>query len=78
VFFTIAYYAPVYFQVLGSSATLAGIKTIPLSLGSALVAIITGLIIVKSGDYRMVMWFGLVVMTLGCGLMVMLDYNTSV
>lgn len=77
VFFTVAYYAPFYFQVLGASPTLAGIKVIPLSLGSSLMAIVTGLIVVKTGDYRVVMWAGLAVMTLGFGLMIQLDYNTS-
>jgi len=77
VFFTVAYYAPVYFQVLGASPTLAGIKVIPLSLASSLVAIVSGLIVVKTGDYRMVMWVGLAVMTLGFGLMIQLDYNSS-
>jgi len=78
VFFTAAYYTPVYFQVLGSSATLAGIKVMPLSLGSSLTAIVSGLIVVKTGGYRLVMWIGLAIMTLGFGLLIMLDYNTSV
>jgi len=57
---------------------MAGIKVIPMSLGSSIQAIIAGLIVVKTGGYRLVTWFGLAVMTLGFGLMIMLDYNTSV
>ncbi|KZS98567.1 MFS general substrate transporter [Sistotremastrum niveocremeum HHB9708] len=77
VFFAAAYYAPVYFQVLGSSATLAGIKVMPLSLGSALVAIIAGIIVAKTGEYRPVLWFGYAIMTLGFGIMTMIDSTTS-
>src|ERR1700749_2724406 len=77
VFFTVAYYAPVYFQILRSSATDAGIKVMSLSLSSSLFAIISGLVVVKTGGYRLTIWFGLAVMTLGFGLMIMLDYDTG-
>jgi MFS family permease len=51
-FFCAAYYIPVYFQVLGSSATLAGVQQMPFSLGSSLVAVASGLIVVKmSSDW---------------------------
>lgn len=64
-FFCAAYYIPVYFQVLGASATLAGVKQIPFSLGSALVAILSGQILAKTGRYRPILWTGWVIMTVG-------------
>ena len=64
-FFAASYYVPLYFQILGSSATGAGVRQLPLSLGSSLFAIISGLVVAKSGRYRPVMWVGWVIMTLG-------------
>ncbi|KAH7107653.1 MFS amino acid permease [Auriculariales sp. MPI-PUGE-AT-0066] len=78
VYFGVTYYTPVYFQVLGASATKAGAQTIPFSCGGALVAIISGLVIVKTGSYRPVIFFGWFVMLLGQGLLILYDENTSV
>ena len=64
-FFAASYYVPLYFQILGSSATGAGLKQLPLSLGSSAFGILSGLIVAKSGRYRPVLWCGWVVMTLG-------------
>jgi hypothetical protein len=57
VFFTISYYLPNYFQILGDSATDAGIRMIPYSLGGAAFAISAGLVVARFGRYRPVMWF---------------------
>ena len=43
--FGASYYVPLYFQILGSSATLAGIKQLPISFGSSAVAVVVGIII---------------------------------
>ncbi|TFK76316.1 MFS general substrate transporter [Pluteus cervinus] len=75
-FFAGAYYLPVYFQVLGSSATGAGVRMLPFSLGCALMSAVSGVVTSRTGEYRMIMWFGFSVFTLGMGLMTMLD-NTS-
>ena len=64
-FFAASYYVPLYFQILGSSATGAGVRQLPLSLGSSVFAVISGLAVTKSGRYRPVLWFGWTVMTLG-------------
>ena len=40
-------------------------------------AIASGLIVSKSGRYRPVVWAGWLVMTVGFGLMIMLDQDTS-
>ncbi|EJU00412.1 MFS amino acid permease [Dacryopinax primogenitus] len=77
-FLCASYYIPLYFQIMGASAILSGVKMMTYSLGSALMAIVSGLVVSKSGDYRWVMWVGLTVMTLGMGLMIMLDNYSSV
>ncbi|KAG1803695.1 MFS general substrate transporter [Suillus plorans] len=79
VFFTgmCAYlYLPMYYQVLGASATSSGIKMLPYSLTTSLMSAVSGIVVTRTGSYRPVMWFGWSVMTLGWGLMIMLD-NTS-
>lgn len=76
-FFSAAYYIPVYFQVLGSSATLAGVKQIPFSFGSALAAMASGILVSKTGKYRPTLWVGWVLMTLGyvCRLYILVQYE---
>jgi MFS family permease len=76
-FFAGAYYLPLYYQILGASATQAGVEMLPYSLGCAIVAIISGRIVSQTGQYRPVLWVGLAVFTLGMGLMIMLDAHSS-
>ncbi|KAG2137516.1 MFS general substrate transporter [Suillus clintonianus] len=61
-------YLPMYYQVLGASATSSGVNSV--------MAIASGIVVSRTGSYRPIMWFGWTVMTLGCGLMIMLD-NTA-
>ncbi|KIJ16698.1 hypothetical protein PAXINDRAFT_112681 [Paxillus involutus ATCC 200175] len=77
VFFAATYYLPLYYQVLGASATGAGVRTIPFQLGAAIISIVSGLVLSKSGKYRVIMWTSYVLMTLGMGLMITLDYTSS-
>ncbi|CAE6434718.1 unnamed protein product [Rhizoctonia solani] len=77
-FFSATYYIPLYFQILGASAILAGIKMFPFSLGGALMAIVSGLVVSRMRKYRPTMWFSWPVMTLGFGLWIMFDEKTSV
>lgn len=77
-FFAASNYAPLYFQILGSGATMAGVRQLPLSLGASLIAMMSGIIVSKTGRYRPVMWVGWAVMTLGIGLLIMLDEDTVV
>ncbi|KAF9246286.1 MFS general substrate transporter [Melanogaster broomeanus] len=70
-------YLPMYFQVLGESATRSGISMLPFSLGSALVSAISGPIVARTGSYRPIVWGAWVVMTLGWGLMTMLDSTSN-
>ena len=50
VFVTGALYLPLYYQILGASATDAGVKMLPFSLGAALVSS-SGTIVSKSKEY---------------------------
>ncbi|KAB2574823.1 MFS multidrug transporter [Lasiodiplodia theobromae] len=49
--FAILYYGPIYFQVLGLSATRAGVRLIPQSIGTATGSLGVGLITRKTGRY---------------------------
>ncbi|KAL0581220.1 hypothetical protein V5O48_000808 [Marasmius crinis-equi] len=71
------YFLPTYFQVLGSSAIGSGIEMIPFSLVASLMALISGVIMAKTGKYRPLIWGGLAIMTLGYGLMIRLDETSS-
>ncbi|EUC58681.1 MFS transporter [Rhizoctonia solani AG-3 Rhs1AP] len=77
-FYTATYYIPLYFQILGASAILAGIKMFPFSLGGALVAIVSGLAVARMKKYRPTMWFSWPIMTLGFGLLIMFDEKISI
>ncbi|THH13934.1 hypothetical protein EW146_g6336 [Bondarzewia mesenterica] len=76
-FFGGAYYLPLYFQVLGSSATGAGVRMLPFSLGGALFSALSGQLVTRTGSYRPIMWFAWAVMVLGWGLMTTLDDTSS-
>ena len=76
-FFTASYYVPLYFQILGSSATMACIRQLPYSFGASIISIFSDVVISKTGKYRPWLWIGFVVTTLGNGLVTMLEENTS-
>lgn len=76
-FFAGSYYAPLYFQVLGSSATLSGVRTMSFSFGSAVVAVLSGLVLTRWGRYKPVIVTGFTVMTAGFGGMIVMDERTS-
>ncbi|KAH8104104.1 MFS general substrate transporter [Cristinia sonorae] len=76
-FFTCAFYLPVYFQILGASATKTGVLMLPSSLGSSLSSGLIGFMVVALGDYRQAIWGSWAIMTLGFGLMIMLDDKSS-
>ncbi|KAI0336510.1 MFS amino acid permease [Cubamyces sp. BRFM 1775] len=76
-FFAGAYYLPVYFQVLGSSATMAGVRMLPFSLGGAFFSVVSGQVISRTGRWRPIMWAAWAIMVLGWGLMTMLDDTSN-
>jgi Fungal trichothecene efflux pump (TRI12) len=66
VFTPTTYYLPLYFQAIdAASATMSGVRLLPLSLSTALCATASGFIISKTGDYRWIMWICWTIMTLG-------------
>ncbi|OCB92162.1 MFS general substrate transporter [Sanghuangporus baumii] len=61
VFFSIVYYTPLYFQIRGSTATMAGVRQLPLPplpIGAAITSMGTGMMFPKTGRYRPVLWAG--------------------
>ncbi|KAG8843175.1 hypothetical protein FRB91_003551, partial [Serendipita sp. 411] len=73
-----SYYIPNYFQVLGASATGSGVKMIPFSFGSSIVAILGGQVLSRTGKYRPTLWVSWVLCVLGYGLFYILDVHTPV
>ncbi|KAJ7048263.1 MFS general substrate transporter, partial [Mycena amicta] len=76
-YFCAAYYLPLYFQILGASATRSGVLIIPFSLLSSATSVVGGVIVSRMGDYRPIMWLAYVIMAIGYGLMIMLDERSS-
>ncbi|KAI0928708.1 hypothetical protein AcW1_005878 [Taiwanofungus camphoratus] len=76
-FFTGTFYLPVYFQVLGSSATMAGVRMLPYSLGSALFSAGSGQLVSRTGHWRPLMWIAWAIYLLGEGLMIMLKETSN-
>ena len=76
-FYSASYYVPLYFTLLGSDPTMAGVKTLPLSFGCELMSIVCGVFISKTLVYKPFFWAGFVALTLGYGLMIMLDEASS-
>ncbi|KZS91047.1 MFS general substrate transporter [Sistotremastrum niveocremeum HHB9708] len=77
VFFAGSYYLPLYFQVLGSSATGAGVRMLPYSLGAAFISATSGQVVTRLGEYRIVIWIGWGIFAVGQGLMIMLSDTSS-
>lgn len=50
-YFSYLYYAPVFFQVQGHSATFAGVRLIPSSIGASVGSLGTGYLMKKTGKY---------------------------
>lgn len=76
-FFSGTFYLPVYYQVLGASATMSGVRMLPFSLGSSFMSVLSGQIVARTGRWRPVMWVAWGVFTLGYGLMIMLSESSS-
>lgn len=66
-----SYWLPLYFQaVMGASSLLSGVYLLPFVLSLSLSSVATGVVIKKSGNYKLIIMAGLFVMTLGFGLFV--------
>ena len=72
------YFLPLYFEaVRGYNPILSGVALFPATFTVAPVSIISGVIITKTGDFHVVTWVGWIATTLGCGVMVLLDVDTT-
>ena len=72
------YFLPLYFEaVRGYNPILSGVALFPATFTVAPVSIISGVIITKTGDFRGVTWVGWIATTLGCGVMILLDVDTT-
>ncbi|THH16547.1 hypothetical protein EW146_g4097 [Bondarzewia mesenterica] len=69
---------PRLFKVLGASATKAGLQMLTFSLSSSIMSGIAGYAVAPLGDFRPLIWFSFFVMTLGYGLMIMLDEKSTI
>jgi len=79
VLFSMAYYMPEYFQaVLGYSPLIAGVSALSQTATVVPCAVFVGVVVARTGRYRWAVWLGWVLGTLGCGLLIMLDVDTSV
>jgi hypothetical protein len=73
-----AYYLPLYFQaVIGSSPIMSGVYILPFVLALTFSAALTGLFILKTGSYVPAVLVGLVIMTLGVGLLINLEVTAN-
>lgn len=75
----IEYYMPLYFQsVLQVSPLRSGVLLLPLIVLQAVIEIMAGFMIHRTGRYREFIWAGTTLMTLGTGLYIYFGANTSV
>lgn len=78
VFISGSYFLPLYFQaVLGATPILSGVYLLPTALSLSFLSAFTGVFIKKTGQYLPMIWFGMFMMTLGFGLFIDFDVNTS-
>ena len=79
VLWSIIYYIPLYYEaVKGYSPIITGVAAFPESFTVAPASVIAGIIIARTGRYRWAVWSGWMITTLGCGLMILLDTNTTI
>ncbi|KAF1833019.1 hypothetical protein BDW02DRAFT_570431 [Decorospora gaudefroyi] len=78
VFISGSYFLPLYFQaVLGATPILSGVYLLPTAVSLSFLSAFTGFFIKKTGQYLPPIWFGMTMMTLGFGLFIDFDVNTS-
>ncbi|KAI8610874.1 major facilitator superfamily domain-containing protein [Chytriomyces sp. MP71] len=76
--FPAMYYVALFFQVVqGATATVAGVKSVPLILGVVIVSVSSGLFVSKTGQYKILFFIGPVVMCLGIVLLSTLNQNST-
>ncbi|KAK8098766.1 Efflux pump dotC [Apiospora kogelbergensis] len=78
VVFSVEFYLPLYFQsVRGASPLESGYLIIPITLTQAVVAMCAGFVVHKTGRYLELIWIGVGLLTIGNGLYIQLDADSS-
>ncbi|KAK0947583.1 hypothetical protein LTR91_027112, partial [Friedmanniomyces endolithicus] len=78
VFISGSYYLPLYFQAIrGATPILSGVYLLPTALALAFCSIGTGVFIKKTGMFLPPIYLGMFLLTLGYGLFVDFDANSS-
>ncbi|OQE16433.1 hypothetical protein PENSTE_c024G06413 [Penicillium steckii] len=78
VFIAGEYYIPLYLQSAKEASPMrSGILTLPVVLAEAFSGMITGAVIHRTGRYLEMIWLGLALMTIGTGLYINLDVDSS-
>ena len=75
----IEYYMPLYFQSVRQASPLhSGVLLLPLIVTQAVVEILSGTVINRTGRYREIIWAGVIFMMIGTGLYITFGPGTSV
>lgn len=77
-FWSISYYVPTFFQlVVGDTATISGVKSIPLIFGTVFFSILSGQLISRTGTYKIWLYIGPIFLVTGQALLSTLSRETS-
>jgi hypothetical protein len=76
--YSLLYFLPLYYEgVKGYDPIITGVALFPATFTIAPVSIIAGIIIAKTGDFRVLTWAGWLAATLGGGITCLLNINTT-
>ncbi|MCJ1381293.1 hypothetical protein MMC17_004403 [Xylographa soralifera] len=79
ILWSIVYFLPLYYEaVKGYTPIVAGLGAFPESFTVAPASVATGIAIAITGRYRWGVWAGWTLTTFGCGLLILLDVDTSI
>eukprot|EP01112_Ceratiomyxa_fruticulosa_P015842 TRINITY_DN471_c0_g1_i1.p1 TRINITY_DN471_c0_g1~~TRINITY_DN471_c0_g1_i1.p1 ORF type:complete len:585 (+),score=107.14 TRINITY_DN471_c0_g1_i1:141-1895(+) len=71
-------YLPLYFQIVkGDSATTSGLRMLPFMLFLVVFSMASGIIITKTGRYGIISISGCAILTMGMGILSLLDINSN-
>ncbi|KAI0861705.1 MFS general substrate transporter [Xylaria cubensis] len=74
---TALYFIPIYLQgIVGANVLLAGVDFLPTALGILVAAAIAGVVLSKTGGYKVLHWIAFALSSLGFGLFTLLDTST--
>ncbi|KAL1918296.1 uncharacterized protein VTP21DRAFT_2956 [Calcarisporiella thermophila] len=77
-FFSLVYYLPMYYQsVRGDSATMSGVRMIPMQMAICAVGTVIGFLISYTQSYRWFLRLGTALISVGVGIFLLLDAHSS-